>query len=88
MSEDFPVRVQGCDKCRQHYFDNPMLLHAFASVGMEYGKSVWTMAEEYFDRFHKSKHKITTIPLKDVVLDRKLRFSRKQLYDRTRKLKP
>ena len=57
LLEQFPRRVQDCDKCREHYFANPMLVGAFASVGIEHGKSTWQMAEEYFERFHKGQHR-------------------------------
>jgi len=45
-----------CDKCREYADSEPMLLHAFASVGIEHGKSSGQMAEEYFAEFHRSGH--------------------------------
>ena len=49
----FPTRVTSCEKCAEHYFNEPFLREAFASVGIEHGKSSWQMAESYFDTFHK-----------------------------------
>ena len=57
VNKEFPTKVQDCDKCREYYFANPMLIGAFASVGIEHGKSTWEMAESYFAEFHKNKHK-------------------------------
>lgn len=49
---------ESCPKCIEHfYIDNPSLVHAFASVGIEYGKSSFEMAETYFDQYHKAGHK-------------------------------
>jgi hypothetical protein len=46
-----------CDKCRAHADSEPFLLEAFASVGIEHGKSSGQMAEEYFVHFHRNGHK-------------------------------
>ena len=47
-----------CPKCAAHYYSSaPQLIHAFASVGIEHGKSTWQMAESYFEQFHKNKHR-------------------------------
>lgn len=45
-----------CAKCTRHWFAQPQLAHAFASVGIEHGKSSWQMAREYFSWFHANKH--------------------------------
>jgi hypothetical protein len=49
-----------CGKCAMHYFDQPFLVEAFASVGIEHGKSSGQMAEEYFTHFHKQKHRMVS----------------------------
>lgn len=46
-----------CPKCIDHYYGEPGLVHAFASVGIEHGKSSFQMAESYFDQYHKVGHK-------------------------------
>lgn len=45
-----------CPKCIEHYFDQPHLVGACASVGIEHGKSTAMMLGEYFAAFHANKH--------------------------------
>ncbi len=53
-----PLHVEDCAKCRRHWYsDGPSLLHAFASVGIEHGKSTAEMADSYFARYHKNGHR-------------------------------
>lgn len=46
-----------CPDCMVHYFSQPHLIEAFASVGIEHDKSIYQMAESYFATFHKNKHR-------------------------------
>ena len=55
MLEDWPPYLQ-CPECLEHYFDEPFLPAAFASVGIEHGKSSYEMAESYFGEYHRKKH--------------------------------
>lgn len=48
---------KGCAKCLQHFCANPFLVEAFASVGIEHGKSSGQMAQEFYAFFHKNKHR-------------------------------
>jgi hypothetical protein len=48
---------ESCPKCIDHYYGNPSLVHAFASVGIEHGKSTFEMAESYFARYHRVGHR-------------------------------
>lgn len=42
-----------CAKCREYYDDNPALIHALASVGIERGKSTYRMALDYSESYHR-----------------------------------
>jgi hypothetical protein len=46
-----------CAKCLEHFQDNPSMVGALASVGIEHGKSSGQMAKEFYATFHKKKHK-------------------------------
>ena len=46
-----------CGKCLEHWHSEPHLVHAFASVGIEHGKSTGEMAADYFASFHARKHR-------------------------------
>ena len=48
---------ESCPKCIAHYRTSPGLVLAFASVGIEEGKSSFQMAEAYFAQYHKGGHK-------------------------------
>lgn len=48
---------KNCGKCLAHFFANPHIVGAFASVGIEYGKSSGQMAKEFYATFHKNKHR-------------------------------
>lgn len=55
---DMPSLVKECSDCAEHWFAHSMgLVHAFASVGIEYNKSAWEMAESYFSVYHARKHR-------------------------------
>jgi len=59
-TDEWPDRVQNCDKCREFYFaQGPGLVGACASVGIEHGKSTWEMIAIYLDRYHANKHRDT-----------------------------
>jgi hypothetical protein len=45
-----------CAKCLQHFYDNPFIVEALASVGIEHGKSSGQMAREFYEVFHQNKH--------------------------------
>lgn len=51
-----PPLWESCPECMEHYIRQPGLAHAFASVGIEHGKSSYQMAESYFTDFHARKH--------------------------------
>jgi hypothetical protein len=44
----------------EHYFDNPNLVHAAASVGIERGASTATIVYRYLAAFHRSGHRDET----------------------------
>ena len=47
-----------CPLCIEHFYgEGSGLLHAFASVGIELGKSQFEMAATYFEQYHKLGHK-------------------------------
>jgi len=46
-----------CAECMRYYRSQPHLLGAFASVGIEHGKSTYQMAVDYFDYYHSSHHR-------------------------------
>jgi hypothetical protein len=46
----------GCFACIEHWRDEPMLVAAFASVGIEHAMSTGQMAEQYFRQYHEAKH--------------------------------
>jgi hypothetical protein len=49
---------ESCPECIEHFYGNgSSLLHAFASVGIEHGKSQFQMAESYFDIYHSRGHR-------------------------------
>lgn len=55
--DEIPTLVQDCPECANHWFaEGQGLLHAFASVGIERGKSSWEMAESYFANYHGKRH--------------------------------
>jgi hypothetical protein len=46
-----------CPLCREYADEKGYaMVGAFASVGIEHGKSVTRMASEYFERYHASGH--------------------------------
>jgi hypothetical protein len=46
-----------CDACTEYAaLQGPVLLHAFASVGIERGKSAYEMAQDYFADYHEKGH--------------------------------
>lgn len=49
-----------CAKCLQHFFDSPMIVEAFASVGISYGKSSGQMAKSFYAGYHKRGHREPT----------------------------
>jgi hypothetical protein len=55
---DFSPRE--CGACMEHYFDNPNLVHAAASVGIERGASTATIVYRYLAAFHRSGHRDET----------------------------
>lgn len=46
-----------CGKCLQHFDQNPYIVAAFASVGIEHGKSTHQMMQEFYATFHENKHR-------------------------------
>lgn len=52
-----PGNPLDCGKCVDHYFGQPFLVEAAASVGIEHGKSTEQMLHEYFAAYHKRGHK-------------------------------
>lgn len=46
-----------CAQCLEHFRSTPFLVEAFASVGIEHGKSSGQMAKEYFAVFHRNAHR-------------------------------
>jgi hypothetical protein len=49
---------ESCPDCIEHFYSNgASLFRAFASVGIEYGKSQFQMAEMYFDTYHSRGHR-------------------------------
>lgn len=51
-----------CQKCLAHFAANPFIVEAFASVGIEHGKSSGQMAQEFYATFHKNKHRDPAAP--------------------------
>jgi hypothetical protein len=59
VEEDYEF-LNGCGECFVHWAKEGMgLTHAFASVGIEHGKTTYEMAESYFRSFHKRGHSQT-----------------------------
>ena len=59
---DLPKLVNECPRCANHWFAAPFLAEAFASVGIEHGKSSFEMAESYFADYHRKKHPAEMAP--------------------------
>lgn len=45
-----------CSRCLSHFLSTPMIVEAFASVGIEHGKSSGQMAQEFYAQYHANKH--------------------------------
>ena len=62
--QEVPEIVKTCPRCQAHWdAEAPGLIHAFASVGIEHGKSSHEMAVEYFGIYHKKSHVFNFPPI-------------------------
>lgn len=53
----FHKGIPDCAACTAHMFDQPMLVEACASVGIEHGKSTAETFREYIGAYHFGGHR-------------------------------
>lgn len=49
-----------CPRCLEHYYCNPLLTEACASVAIEHGVSAGEMQRRYLATFHRNGHRDET----------------------------
>lgn len=49
--------ILDCPACMMHYFDQPLLPMAAASVGIERGRSTQDMLVTYLAQYHRGGHR-------------------------------
>jgi hypothetical protein len=56
MTGEWDFIPDGCGECYLHFAEQPHLVGALASVGIEAGKSTWEMARDYMAAWHAYGH--------------------------------
>lgn len=51
------TRLSSCPACMEHYFSQPLLVEACASVGISRGMSTQAMLAHYLRVFHRNGHR-------------------------------
>lgn len=50
------MKIRECAECMQHFFDNPYILEACASVALDNGKTTKELFVMYISYYHNSSH--------------------------------